>query len=380
MSHVVIGGGLAGLSAALTLQEAGESVELFEASDDLGGRVRSDFIDGFILDRGFQLINSGYPEIKRLKVIEEIDFQKSDRTIDVVTPFGVTSIGDPRFHPLLAMRSPLGSLREKLSVLAFLGDKSKESRSLEAALIGAGVGDFYQNLLKPFLRGVFLTELTNVDSSYGREILKGFVVGDSGLPRAGAGALTQAIGARVESVHLESPIDSISQFQGRKVIVATDARTADRLLGTNTQINFAKSTTWYHEISDQLISSRRLRLTSAASPLVNSIALSNLVSEYAPAGKALISSSSISTLSDEEAVKEIAKFWELSPSDFSLIKRYEIENSLPIFSPGSTSSLASSQYSENIFRAGDYLTAGSQNGALLSGRLAAMELLAQLER
>ena len=64
MSYVVIGGGLAGISAALTLQDAGESVELYEASDDLGGRVRSDYIDGYILDRGFQLINSGYSELK----------------------------------------------------------------------------------------------------------------------------------------------------------------------------------------------------------------------------------------------------------------------------------------------------------------------------
>ena len=102
MSYVVIGGGLAGISAALTLQDAGESVELYEASDDLGGRVRSDYIDGYILDRGFQLINSGYSELKRLKVIPEIDFCKSDRTIDVITPFGILSIGDPRLHPLQA--------------------------------------------------------------------------------------------------------------------------------------------------------------------------------------------------------------------------------------------------------------------------------------
>ena len=103
MSFVVIGGGLAGISAALTLQDAGESVELYEASDDLGGRVRSDYIDGYILDRGFQLINSGYSELKRLKVIAEIDFCKADRTVDVVTPFGISSIGDPRLHPLQAL-------------------------------------------------------------------------------------------------------------------------------------------------------------------------------------------------------------------------------------------------------------------------------------
>jgi hypothetical protein len=116
-------------------------------------------------------------------------------------------------------------------------------------------------------------------------------------------------------------------------------------------------------------------VTSTANPIVNSIALSNVVSQYAPDDKTLISSTSLVPLSDQEAINEIAKFWSLSPSDFSLVKRYEIRNSLPIFRPG-FHGLSSSQVRESIFIAGDYLTAGSQNGALLSGRLAAMESLA----
>jgi protoporphyrinogen oxidase len=375
MSYVVIGGGLAGISAALTLQDAGESVELFEASDDLGGRVRSDYIDGFILDRGFQLINSGYSEVKRLKVIPEIEFCKSERTIDVVTPFGISSIGDPRLHPFQAFNSPLGSLSEKVAVLKFLGDRPNSNISLRDALLASGTGDFYENLLKPFLKGVFLTELENIDSSYGREIIKSFVIGDSGLPRAGAGALSEALGARVENVHLNSPVSSLAEFAGKKIIVATDATTASQLLDRGEIAEHATSYTWYHSIPAGVITSKRLRVTSTANPIVNSIALSNVVSQYAPEDKTLISSTSLVALSDQEAINEIAKFWSLSPSDFSLVKRYEIRNSLPIFRPG-FHGLSSSQMRENIFIAGDYLTAGSQNGALLSGRLAAMESLA----
>ena len=375
MSYVVIGGGLAGISAALTLQDAGESVELFEASDDLGGRVRSDYIDGFILDRGFQLINSGYSEVKRLKVIPEIEFCKSERTIDVVTPFGISSIGDPRLHPFQAFNSPLGSLSEKVAVLKFLGDRPNSNISLRDALLASGTGDFYENLLKPFLKGVFLTELENIDSSYGREIIKSFVIGDSGLPRAGAGALSEALGARVENVHLNSPVSSLAEFAGKKIIVATDAKTATQLLGRSEIAEHTTSYTWYHSIPAGVITSKRLRVTSTANPIVNSIALSNVVSQYAPEDKTLISSTSLVALSDQEAINEIAKFWSLSPSDFSLVKRYEIRNSLPIFRPG-FHGLSSSQVRENIFIAGDYLTAGSQNGALLSGRLAAMESLA----
>ncbi len=82
-SVVVIGGGLAGLSAALTLQEAGREVEIYEGSDRVGGRVASDHIDGFILDRGFQLINANYPELKRLDLIGQLDFQTASRSIDI---------------------------------------------------------------------------------------------------------------------------------------------------------------------------------------------------------------------------------------------------------------------------------------------------------
>ena len=89
----------------------------------------------------------------------------------------------------------------------------------------------------------------------------------------------------------------------------------------------------------------------------------------------MISSTSLEALSDDAALNEIAKFWSLAPSDFSLVTRYEIKDALPIFRPGSHG-VSSSQVRESVFIAGDYLTAGSQNGALLSGRLAAMESLA----
>ena len=375
MSYVVIGGGLAGINAALTLQEAGESVELYEGSDDLGGRVRSDYIDGYILDRGFQLINAGYSELKRLDVIKEIEFCKADRTIDVITPFGATSIGDPRIHPLMGFRSPLGSLKEKISVLTFLGDKPNPAISLRDALLASGTGDFYENLLKPFLRGVFLDELENVDSSYGREIIKSFVLGDSGLPSAGVGALAEALGARVESVFLNSPVDSLDQFDGKKIILATDAAKAAQLLGRTDEIETVNSVTWYHSIPAGVIQSKRLRVTSAVSPLVNSIAISNVVSQYAPEDRTLISSTSLNPMSDQEALKEIVKFWGIGTSDCELIKRYEINASLPRFKPG-RNGISSASVSDSVFLAGDYMTAGSQNGALLSGRLAATESLA----
>jgi len=375
MSSVVIGGGLAGLSAALTLQEAGEEVELFEASSSIGGRLRSDYLDGFILDRGFQLINSGYPEIKRLGVISEINFVKSDRTIDVITPFGIQSIGDPRLHLMQGLRSPLGSIREKLAFLVFMGSRGLQGKNLEEALLGAGTLNLYHNLLKPFLTGVFLTSPDRIDASYGQEIIKSFIVGDSGLPVAGVGVLAEAIAARIENIHLDAPVSDIGQFKGRSVIVATDHHTASKLLGKPSMLNFASSYTWYHSLPKGLITSKRLRVSSAQSPLVNSIALSNMVPSYAPEDRTLISTTTLQKMDEANVVDQLSRFWSISPDSFELVKCYEIKDALPIFSSLVDGSAVSAKIEDGIYRAGDYLTAGSQNGALLSGRLAAQELL-----
>ncbi len=375
MSAVVIGGGLAGLSAALTLQDAGQEVELFEASDGVGGRLRSDYLDGFILDRGFQLINAGYPEIKRLGVISEIDFVKSDRTIDVVTPFGIQSIGDPRLQLLQGLRSPLGSFREKLAFLTFMGSRKLQGKNLEEALLDEGTLNLYHNLLKPFLTGVFLTSPNQIDANYGQEIIKSFIVGDSGLPIAGVGVLAEAIAARIENIHLNSPITDLEQFKGRPIVVATDNHTASALLGVKIKTTFARSFTWYHSIPEGLIASKRLRVTSTQSPIVNSIAISNLMPTYAPVDRTLVSTTTLEDLDEASIKTHLSRFWNIDSELFELMKCYEIKNALPIFSPAHSGRALSAKVSDGIYRAGDYLTAASQNGALLSGRLAAQELL-----
>jgi len=113
----VIGAGLAGLSAALTLQDAGCPVRVLEASDRVGGRVATDVIDGFTLDRGFQLINSHYPELKRLKVMDEVSFIAAPRAVEVSLGQSRISLGDPRTYPLSAFSSKTGSLGSKVNFL-----------------------------------------------------------------------------------------------------------------------------------------------------------------------------------------------------------------------------------------------------------------------
>ena len=112
----------------------------------------------------------------------------------------------------------------------------------------------------------------------------------------------------------------------------------------------------------------------ARGPVINSIAISNMVPSYAPTGKTLLSTTTIDFASESEVRRHLASLWGTSTSDWALIAKYEIPKSLPIFAVNAQRA-QSSKISENIYIAGDYRTAPSQNGALLSGRLAALELI-----
>lgn len=372
-SVVVIGGGLAGLSAALTLQEAGRQVELFEGSDRVGGRVASDHIDGFILDRGFQLINANYPELQRLDLIDELDFQAASRSIDISLGDRRYSLSDPRTNPFSALDSKTGTLVEKLKFAQYLLHSARNENSVEAEL--EGLGTLYTRVLRPFLSGVFLADPKQIGAVHGKDLIRSFISGKPGLPRLGAGELPAILAKRIETIHLNSQVDSIAEFSGREVIVATDVTTSAQLLDIPNVPKLASCTTWYHEVPADFSDSNRLLLDGEKrGPVLNSIVISNFVPSYAPVGRSLLSTTTIEHTSESEVRRHLALLWGKESQSWPLIAKYEIPKALPIFAPGS-SLATTSKISDGVFIAGDFRTAASQNGALLSGRLAAQELL-----
>jgi phytoene dehydrogenase-like protein len=369
----VIGGGLAGLSAAITLQNAGRDVVIYEGSDRVGGRVATDTIDGFTLDRGFQLINANYPELVHLDVLQELDFIYAPRTIEMSLGQKRIALGDPRSNPLSGLNFATGTLVEKLGFLSYLLRGAHSQNSVEAEL--AHLGNLYSRVLKPFLSGVFLTSPAQVNAVTGKELITSFISGRPGLPRKGVGALPASLARRVEKIELNQHIDSLAQFGGQQVIVATDLTTAAQLLDISNVQKLASSTTWYHEVPQELTQSARLLIDGEnRGPVINSIVISNLVTTYSPQGRSLMASTTLEFASESEVRRHLALMWGVQTSKWSLIAKYEIPKSLPIFAVGNLSA-QSSRISKNVYVAGDYRTAPSQNGALLSGRLAAQELL-----
>jgi len=381
---LIIGAGLAGISAAISLQEAGRDVRIVESSDRPGGRVTSDVIDGFICDRGFQLINANYPALQALDVIKEIDFVRAPRVIEVALGNDRRALGDPRIAPWTALDKATGTIPEKLSLLRFLVSTPKENQSVEDVLKGSG--SVYVRALRPFLQGVFLTEPKNVDARYGQSIIKSFVTGSVGVPRKGVAELSKALAARVRSITYGVQADSLEgkvvktstcDFNFANVIVATDATTATQLLGLPEVPRMAGCITWYHAVTNNPSGSGRLIVDGQnRGPIINSIVISDVSSSYAPLGQHLVSTTTDLGATESDVRRHLSVMWRMSTHDWQLIAKYEIPAALPIQNVGRALT-QTVKVSDNVFVVGDHRAVPSQQGALFSGRLAAELILNQ---
>ena len=379
---LIIGAGFAGLSAAITLESAGVDVTVIEASDRAGGRIASDVINGFICDRGFQLINAKYPALQELEVIKEIDFIPAPRVIEVAFGDRRHRIGDPRQVPWTALNKATGTIPEKLALLRFIVGKAKAGESIGEAL--RNTGTCYDRVLRPFLQGVFLTDPDNVDAIYGHSIIKSFVNGKPGVPRNGVGELPKALAKRVSNIVYNTRVDRIDltsvhtnngTYTADKIVVATDATTATQLLGLTEVPRMAGCITWYHAVSQNPSGNGSLVVDGQRrGPIINTVVMSDISANYAPSGQHLVSTTTELNVTESDVRRHLAVVWGTGTHDWQFIAKYEIPAALPIHSVGRALS-QSMKISEHHFVAGDHRTVPSQQGALFSGRLVAQLLL-----
>jgi phytoene dehydrogenase-like protein len=379
---LVIGAGLAGLSAAIACQAAGVDVIVIEASDRSGGRIASDEINGFICDRGFQLINAKYPALQELDVIKEIDFIPAPRVIEVAIRDRRYPIGDQRQLPWTVLNKATGTIPEKLALLRFIVGKAKAGQSIGEAL--RNTGTCYDRVLRPFLQGVFLTDPDNVDAIYGHSIIKSFVSGKPGVPRNGVGELPKALAKRVSNIVYNTRVDRIDltsvhtnngTHTADKIVIATDATTATQLLGLTEVPHMAGCITWYHAVSQNPSGSGRLVVDGQRrGPIINTVVMSDISANYAPSGQHLVSTTTELNVTESDVRRHLAVVWGTGTHDWQFIAKYEIPAALPIHNVGRALS-QSMKINEHHFVAGDHRSVPSQQGALFSGRLVAQLLL-----
>jgi len=381
---VIVGAGLAGLSAAIHCQNAGRSVTVLEASDRAGGRVTSDHIDGYICDRGFQLINSKYPALVALDVIDEIDFIPAPRTVEVSLGTERIALGDPRSAPFSALHRGTGTLNEKVNFARFIFSKLKGEQSLGHALRNAGCGSTYERVLRPFLEGVFLADPDSIDAKYGQIVIRSFISGSPGIPKFGVGQLSNALASRISDLQLNVRAEritgntvetSLGTFQARDIIVATDSTTATQLLELGDVARMVGCITWYHASEVNPSGTGHLVIDGQnRGPVKNSLVISDISSVYAPAGKHLISSTTYLGITESEVRRHLAIMWGVQTRDWQLIAKYEIPSALPLQSVGRALT-QTTKISDHLYVVVDHRSVPSQQGALFSGALAAQLIL-----
>ena len=413
MSHadvIVIGAGLSGLAAARQLSITGAEVLVLEASDGVGGRVRTDHVDGLLLDRGFQLYNPAYPEAARVLDHQALDLRPFAAGAIIATTNGPVPLGDPRSQPrwaLAAARSRSGSVLAKARFArhAWAASRMPIQRLLaepevpaEVALRSIGVDDaLLERVLRPFLAGVFLESRLQTSSRFMDLVLRSFVRGRPSLPTQGMQAIPDQLHRALPdgSVRLHAPVSEVSgtsvvidgeRIRAKAVLVATDPMAATRLL-PGLQVPSGNSvTTWYH-----LADCPAERITGGVpvlvidgdrrGPVINSVALTHACPSYAGDGRVLVSSSVLGigpAAHDEPAIREhLAVMHGVNTTGWQPVASYPIPYALPAMLPP-LQVRKPVDLGDGLFVAGDHRDTASIQGAMVSGRRAAEAISSRL--
>ncbi|MER5352168.1 NAD(P)/FAD-dependent oxidoreductase [Kitasatospora sp. NPDC002551] len=401
---VVVGAGLAGLACALDLTAAGRDVLLVEAAEEVGGRMRTDVVRGFRLDRGFQVFNTSYPQVKRRLDLRALRLHPFTAGFLTAGARGSHRVVDPTRHPgrsrdLLPGR--LMPLRD-LAALGLLGAcdavlpagvlKRLPETSTARALRAAGVSRrTLDTLLAPFLAGIFLEEGLETSSRMFHLVWRSLVRGSLCLPRDGIGAVPRQLADRLPEgrLLLGAPVDRVtadgvaladgSVLRAGAVVVATGMARAARLLPGLPVPAGRAVTTFYHAAPAAPLREPTL-VVDADRHLLNTVVLSEVVPGCSPDGRALVSTSVLGTDADEEAARTRAGvLYGADTSRWRLLADYRIADALPA-GPAPLALSRTTRFAPGRYVCGDHRATASVQGALASGARAAREVSADLDR
>src|SRR5690349_17562609 len=397
---VIVGAGLAGLRAAGVLARRGLDVRVLDAADRPGGRVATDVVDGFRLDRGFQVLNTVYPALRAAVDLGELH-------LNTFVPGAAIRAGDGELHtfgnplrrrtlawPTAADRlfSPLAKARLVAWTAQVLATPPQRTalridRSAARDFAAAHLdGPLVEQFLRPFLSGVLGERELVTSAAYVRLVWRCFALGSIAVPADGMGALPALLaeglpekalstGRRVTRVGPGQVEVDGETLRARAGVVATDPRTAGELVPGLDAPQLRTLTTYHHAAPTPPADAGLLHLDGTGGPLANTVVMP---ASAAPAGRVLVLSSVVDpAIPEAEIRRELGRVYGTSTEGWELLRVDEVRDALPAF-PAGRPLRSPVELGEGLFVAGDHRDTPAQQGALVSGRRAAEAVLAHL--
>lgn len=311
---IIVGAGLAGLNCARELSSQGRQVLVCEAADQVGGRIRTEGHEGFLLDYGFEVLQTAYPEAQRTLEYTALDLR----------PFlpGALIRHNGKFHRISdPWRDPLGLFGMLFSPIGNLPDKWRMAQ-LRRRVRSMSIEDIYERsetttlerlhelgfspamvegFFRPFLSGVFFDPELSVSSRAFEFIFKAFASGDTAVPAAGMAAIPKQLASALppDAIRTNSPVKEVSptgvtlatgeRIEASNVVVATDGISAARLLGQANLPATRATTCLYFAAPEPPIDEPMLVLNGTGQGPINNLVVPSLLSSnYAPSGQSLI--------------------------------------------------------------------------------------------
>ncbi|TLP79186.1 FAD-dependent oxidoreductase [Maribacter sp. ACAM166] len=405
----IIGAGISGLTAALALEKEGYSPIIYEKTDSVGGRVKTDMVDGYQLDHGFQVLLDAYPLARKYLDYSALELQKFLPGAQIFNQGKSSVLGDPlRSIQFLfpTLFSTIGSFSDKWNILRLNSTVKKKSlneifneeeTSTHTFLKSSGFStEIIEQFFKPFFSGIFLEPNLETSSRMFQFVYKMFGTGYAVLPKAGIGAIPTQLFNKLEQTKItfnrsvESCSDNSIVFSdGHNVapdytIIATDASPLIPNL-RNQQLNWQSSDTLYFTTKIRKIEDPLIGLISDKDALINNVFYhTSLVTSQRGTDELLsvtiVKEHNLTEYDLIQKVKDDLKTY-CGITTERYLKHYPIKMALPKLNDLRYSLIPSeTRLTERTFLAGDYLLNGSLNAAMLSGEMAALGVIDAIEK
>jgi glycine/D-amino acid oxidase-like deaminating enzyme len=385
LDAVVVGAGVAGLACARRLAQHGLDVAVVERDDGVGGRVRTDDVEGYRLDRGFQVLPTAYPEARAVLDFDRLDLHRFASGAIVRHEGRFRRIADPRRMPVRAIRGLADSVLRPRDVVAGLGLlRDGKETTIAEALERAHLSETARSaFLVPFLRGITLDPELTTSSRFLSFVLRTFAGGPGALPARGMRAipeqLAEGLDVRVGTAVAAVGPGTVSLADGGQVgadavVVATAGLLDDAMWGWQ-----GVCCTSFAAPSPPLPGPWLVLAGADDGPVNNLCVPTEVAPSYGPPGRSLVSVTTLGEAEpDPDAVDAQLRGWFGASVDrWSRLRTVSVPHALPRW-PAGVAPAREPRLANGLYACGDHREHPSLNGALASGRRVADAVLADL--